>query len=317
MDPVQALQKVSDMCAELQKNALSTVSVCNESPASDEGISLLQAKSSTLLRYNLNLMRMARLRVQGKPISNVAERLVEDWVALEKIRPLERRLRYQIDALLKSASAPPGNDRNRHRPDPSAVVVDSDVEEEADEGAMYRPPRIAEVVFDGDGERRKEREKRQRERAHIRKMRSEGVQEMLAEVKGRPEVLREEDFGSGRKSAAVTRLLKEDEQRTKYEEEHFTRLTVTRKDKKRRRDIERALEAQGMDVANEFGGLVAIADRVAGVKGSTRGQQSKVAGSGVVAAREEEEKIKALDEITDRMSGGTVKARRAGKRRRK
>lgn len=313
---IEALNKVRDLSSELRNFGSEIAALCeNDETAGEEGISLLQAKSATLMRYNRNLIRFAQARVKGQTIEPVAEKLVQDWVALEKMRPLERKLRHQIDKLLKTASrkgAAEIDEADRHRPDPNALVFDSDAEGSAgeeDEG-IYRPPRIAEVVYDG-GDKKAARERKERGRAQARAVRSEGVREMLAEIKGLPEEIRDDEMGGTKKSAAVQRLMREDEKKRKFEEENFTRLNVTRRDKKRRRDIERAMEGPALAGADEFAGLMAVADRVMTRKGTGSGSK---AGQGRNDMDEEQYKLQKLDEITDAMEGG---GRRSSSRKRR
>lgn len=319
MSVIEALNKVQGLSTQLCKFGSEIATFCeNDETFGEEGISLLQAKSATLMRYNRNLVRLAQARVKGKTIESIAEKLVQDWVALEKIRPLERKLRHQIDKLLKTASrkgSTNAGDADRHRPDPSALVFDSDADGSAGEedDGVYRPPRIAEVIYDAGGEKKAARERKERERAQARAMRSEGVREMLAEVKGLPEEIRDDEMGGTQKNAAVQRLLREDEKRRKYEEENFTRLNVTRKDKKRRRDIERAMEGPALDGADEFAGLTAVADRVFTRKGTGSGKKE---GKERNETNEEQYKLHKLDEITEAMEGNGRKSSSRKRRRR-
>jgi len=320
MDVAEALQKVKDISSDLQQFGRKVSSLCDGSEDVNEGISLLQAKSATLMRYNYNLTQLVLAKLQGRGIETIAEKLVEDWVVMEKIRPIEKKLRYQIDALLKNAksqSSERQTDADRHRPDPSAVVIDEDADGSPDgEAGVYRPPRIAEVVYDGDRSKKDKREEREREKYKARTLRSEGVREMLAEVKGRPEEVRDDELGGTRKSAAVQRLMREDAERRKFEEENFTRLNVTRKDKKRRRDIERALEGPTMDGSNEFADLIAVADRVTGSSGK-RGKP--ISRKESTSRSEEQYKLEKLDEITESINrgpNGSGKRSRGKKRRR-
>lgn len=70
------------------------------------GISLLSAKNDTLLSYlqHMVLLMLARLDGQHLPASAVKE-LVKDRVILEKMRPLEAKLRYQVEKLLRKAES--------------------------------------------------------------------------------------------------------------------------------------------------------------------------------------------------------------------
>lgn len=56
--------------------------------------------------YLINVVQLMLLKTKGESIStsSTVDRLIELRVILEKIRPLEMKLRYQIDKLLKAAS---------------------------------------------------------------------------------------------------------------------------------------------------------------------------------------------------------------------
>ncbi|KAJ1934317.1 hypothetical protein GGF37_006409, partial [Kickxella alabastrina] len=73
--------------------------------ATGDGISFLEVKHHTMLSYISNLAYLSLLKLHGKPIENhpVISHLIEDRTVLEKMKPLEQRLKYQIDKLLRGA----------------------------------------------------------------------------------------------------------------------------------------------------------------------------------------------------------------------
>lgn len=276
MDVLKALHEVRDNATELQRLAKDMATSCETAEESQEqGISLLNAKTATLLRYNVNLAKLALARVRGEPISTLAEKLVEDGVVISKLRPIEKKLQHHIDHLLTGAlhSAPDdlADEQALLRPNPSAVMLDGEDDGAAPrkdgENDVYRPPRLAEVVYDATDARKRERREAEKERFQARAMRSEGVREMMAEVKGLPEEVHTGLQTSGSKSArAVAKSIREDKERKRYEEDNFVRLSVTKKDRKRRRDVGRAAETGGFDGSDDFFGLSKMADHVMGRK---------------------------------------------------
>ena len=87
------------------------------------GISLLGLKNSLMLEYMHNFIILTLTRLYGQSISNaneasedsanpskLVETLVKDRIILEKIRPLEAKLKYQVDKLVKKAQQQPGSD---------------------------------------------------------------------------------------------------------------------------------------------------------------------------------------------------------------
>lgn len=320
MEVREALQEVQDKGNELQTAFKALIPAFEEGDGEKRGISLLHAKYATLMRYNLSLVRMIQARVRGTDTTALADKLVEDWVALSKIRPIEKKLKYQIDSMLKTlakgdlSSRP---DDERHRPNLNAFVFSDEEEKENDdeEEDIYRPPRIAEVVYDGNDEKRKLKEEKEREKYQARKVRSEGVRDMINDIKGRPEEIRE-DERDGTKSKALQRLMREDEERRNFEEEHFIRLNLTKEDKKRRREIERAADGPIGDGEADFDGLEAVADRVLSSKGS-KGTRNKSRGSVRRNEMEEQYKVQQLDRITEQMNGGPRKSSGKSKKKRR
>lgn len=322
MDVANAFLKVQKLSAELRKFPPEIASLLDVDGASaDHAISLLQAKSATLLRYNRNLIRLVQLKAEGEPIQPIAEKLVADWVALERIRPLEKKIRHQIDSLLRAVAAQAigkESEADRFKRRQSSALFESggdESDEKSDEGVGHETEEeqvaektpldaTTEVMHDEQDARKDAQEAKERTKKQARVLRDEDVREMLAELKGRPDELRDDDFGGAKKNRVLQRLLQEDEERMKYEEEHMTRLNVSRKDKKRRRNIVRAMEGPGLDGMDEFSGLIAVADRVISHR-KDKGDEGKVMDS---AGDDEEIKIRQLEKITEHMSGGKVKS---------
>lgn len=323
-----ALERVRALAAELQPVAADLAPLCRDAAASHahaDGLSLLHAKSATLLRYNLNLARLALARVRGGDVRALAEKLAADWVALAKLRPLEKKLQHHLDQLLGAGTGGTsggggsgGVDGNRLRPNPAALVLDergdADSGDEGDgngrsrgddgdgeDDGVYRPPRLAEMVYDAGGARRREREERERARFQKRARLSEGVREMVAELRGLPEEVREAG-GDAAMSGAARRLRKEDEHKRRFEEDNFARVALSKADKKRRKEMERAAGRGAAQGADEVSGLVSMAERVVGGKagkGKKGKRERRVGVDGLADVEEEDLKRRKLDEALD------------------
>jgi U3 small nucleolar RNA-associated protein 3 len=74
--------------------------------ATRDGISFLELKHQLLVSYCVNLAFYLLLRAEGKSIAShpVVKRLVHIRVTLEKMRPVDRQLRYQVEKLLKAGA---------------------------------------------------------------------------------------------------------------------------------------------------------------------------------------------------------------------
>ncbi|RUP45201.1 hypothetical protein BC936DRAFT_148490 [Jimgerdemannia flammicorona] len=74
-----------------------------------KGISYLSVKHYTLLQYITNLAFFLHLKLSGKQVGGhpVVESLVELRTLLEKMKPVEQKLKYQIDKLVRAATVGP------------------------------------------------------------------------------------------------------------------------------------------------------------------------------------------------------------------
>ena len=138
-----------------------------------------------MLSYCINIAFYLLLKAEGKPVKDhpVVLRLVEIRTYIEKLRPIDKKLKYQIDKLLKMAKEGvtgeeedadgAGEDPLQFRPNPDALVskVDEDAEEGAD-GGVYRPPKMMPTAMEGPRRRQSSKQKRAEKEARRRAQRS-------------------------------------------------------------------------------------------------------------------------------------------------
>ncbi|XP_078394128.1 neuroguidin [Cetorhinus maximus] len=172
-------------------------------------------------------------------------RLVEIRTVLEKMRPIDQKLRYQIDKLVKTAlTGTLGvDDPLTFRPNPgnmiSKVVEDEgDGDEEEDEQIqtkgsglkskkIYIPPRLVPMHYDAD-QTRTEKERKVLERAKRRALSSSVIRELQEQYADTPE---EQCEGRGYHAMRHSR---EEAHRVRYEESMMVRLNVPKKDRQKR-----------------------------------------------------------------------------------
>lgn len=189
----QVTDLVEGMLQRVKRGELST----------EYGLSFLEVKYHMLLDYLINLTYVVLRKCSGETIEGdpSIERLIEIRTVLEKIRPIDHKLRYQIDKLVKTATTgvSSSTDPILYKPNPEDMLSaagagdehdddeqegDSDSDEDdEDDGAgaakkprkaatagksgVYVPPRIKPVYYDGD-ERDADKEKKALERAKKR-----------------------------------------------------------------------------------------------------------------------------------------------------
>eukprot|EP00884_Botryococcus_braunii_P018128 jgi/Botrbrau1/499/Bobra.110_2s0129.1 len=144
--------------------------------ATADGLSYLEAKNHLLLHYIATLAFLVLLRAEGRPFQEhpAVLRVVELRALLDKIRPLDRRLAYQVDRLvsavrhLRAAGTGPRGEEDgegaagagpqgmaedplQFRPKPEALQVgEGGAADGAAGDGIYRPPRLNPVSMDDD-----------------------------------------------------------------------------------------------------------------------------------------------------------------------
>ncbi|KAM4606073.1 neuroguidin [Polymixia lowei] len=213
-----------------------------------KGLSFLDLRYHLLLFYLQDLTHLISIKTEGGKIkdSGALNRVVTVRTVLEKMRPLDHKLKYQIDKLVRTAvtGSLAENDPLQLRPNPENLISKlSESEESEDEdgnkvasekkaapsgGRKYIPPRIAPMHYDGDmteADRKKEEAERLRRVA----LRSSLMQELRQQYSEAPEEIRERrDFQTERES-------REELHRKNYEESMMVRLNMPKSQKMARK----------------------------------------------------------------------------------
>ncbi|KAL5777416.1 hypothetical protein ACOSP7_010342 [Xanthoceras sorbifolium] len=224
-------------------------------PTSD-GFSYLEAKHLLLLNYCQSivyyLLRKAKgLSIEGHP---VVRSLVEIRLFLEKIRPIDKKLQYQIQKLTsagvterareqlhpsekESKMSQETDDLLRYRPNPDMLVSKTDMSAE-DGAGVYKPPKFAPTSMDEDKMSRKERNTLRKEKETLRQAKqSTYMRELMDNLQGRPEEVREI---VGTESRELNRYKEKMEERARQEEELFTRAPLSKIEKKKMKHLKKS-----------------------------------------------------------------------------
>ncbi|XVF58484.1 hypothetical protein PTKIN_Ptkin07bG0069800 [Pterospermum kingtungense] len=225
----------------------------NNFPIAD-GISYLEAKHLVLLNYCQSLVYYLLRKAKGYSIEGhpLVKTLVEIRLFLEKIRPIDKKLQYQIQKLTRVSSSATHqvgsnqvsddpqktDDPLNYRPNPDTLICKADMMSEDGTG-VYRPPKFAPAVVEEDHKMsREERNVLRREKETLRKAsRSAYIRGMMDDLEGRPEEFREI---IGTESRELSRYMEKMERRAQQEEGLFTRAPVTKKDKKIEKHLEKS-----------------------------------------------------------------------------
>lgn len=256
------------------------------SPPKD-GISLLDVKNELLLSYLQNLVFLVLLKLRNynsedsedeeeaqKLDNDVVKKLVEMRVYLEKgVRPLEARLKYQIDKVLRAAddaarAAMPQPSKKitrdsdasesesdededdeeqaadiddlQYRPNPTALIRPASAEEEEkdsrDRGdGIYKPPRIMATAMPTT-----ERKEKADRKPHKSATLDEFISTELSETPFAEPSIGSTIVEGGRRSRS-DKERQEAQERKEYEEKNYMRLPkLSKKERKKRGPVKDA-----------------------------------------------------------------------------
>jgi U3 small nucleolar ribonucleoprotein protein LCP5 len=272
-----------------------------------EGISLLDVKNELLLSYLQNLVFLILLKLRARssgesdqlhPHDEVVQKLVELRIYLEKgVRPLENRLKYNIDKIIRSAddaarrtaqvTAKPKPNNTTHdtgsgSDESDAESAASDQTADSEDEMAYAPNKAAVVRAEQEQPSARDRESAKdgiyrppkitpmampttegrAERRDRRPNKSATLDEFIAtELSSAP--IAEPSIGStithGGRHTKSEKERREENERREYEESNFTRLAPKSKKEKRKEDKGRS---QGGFGGEEWRGLGAGIDRI-------------------------------------------------------
>ncbi|KAI8327481.1 Sas10/Utp3/C1D family-domain-containing protein [Choanephora cucurbitarum] len=247
-----------------------------------KGVSFLEVKYQVMLQYILELAYFVHLKISGQQIENspVVDSLVELRVILDRMKPIEAKLKYQIDKLVRAAVI----DKNTQKPaaeaentevtaDPLAFkpnpmnLLNKDNDEDEDEAldedtttdGVYRPPKLAPVAYDENAGKKSGKKERDEARLKEKASRSRIMKDLMSEMSENPEEVGvyggvNEGTGYGDR---VDNLIAEKNQ---YEEDNYVRLAVTRKEKQRMNKNRKMRFESEFDNLNDFSNLAGLED---------------------------------------------------------
>lgn len=210
----ETLSTLSTQCTGLEEAIDKIVEYARDKDTS-QGVSLLQLKNQTLVQYLLSLSVLLLNKVEGK--EDIDEAVWHSIVArttIERIRPLEQKIQYQIDKMLKCSN----NTELSYKPDIEELESSGGEEEEEEK---YRAPRVAAQHYHEPVS--KQMQKKSEDTVKL----GRGVlQELQSEMSSSPALV---------SHANPLKQDKRSRDRQEYEEEHFVRMTNSKQDKKKQR----------------------------------------------------------------------------------
>jgi hypothetical protein len=320
-------QQQRQLLQKLEASALPAIESYANTVRREDGLDFLDTKNTVLLSYMIELTyslirrkrkRLSKTQNEEEEDAHV-HRLIEMKAVLDKMRSLDKKLRYQIDKLLSFTGTSSEyatvslDDPLHYRPrgeedddddntDASSSEGENDSHDENDEeeqeaeddlvlarktlaaardrkkttsvddpessSLLYRAPRLNAVLPYGGGIEKQQHAQQMamyKERKLAQRMRASEVAQTLRETYA--ETPEAEHSGGSRNpltlattttttatSGMARRLMTIQNERTKYEEDNFVRLTVPRKERLERKKL-RIQEASNLSAIADLGNL--------------------------------------------------------------
>eukprot|EP00933_Yihiella_yeosuensis_P034750 TRINITY_DN2822_c1_g1_i1.p1 TRINITY_DN2822_c1_g1~~TRINITY_DN2822_c1_g1_i1.p1 ORF type:complete len:434 (+),score=122.61 TRINITY_DN2822_c1_g1_i1:49-1350(+) len=279
----------------------------------------MEMKVQLLLNYIACLCYYLVLKTGGLPVREhpVVPKMIWMRSLLEKLKPVDQRLQYQMSKMLQWAEVRKTEalrsedldgaeqvDVRALKPGQLASSIqDEDDDEEEDDnalaepndhlGAVYRPPKIAQVEYTGDHVAMQERAERELERKKARLERSEFVRGLREEFTDAPREVQAEIRSD--RADKMMRLMREQQE---YEEDNMTRLRMKKTEARAMRNALRDSKRQSggvesiYDASSDFDQLARSLAAGGGSKGKGKGKGKRRSSGGNVAQEYQEAKRK-------------------------
>ena len=253
MDEVEEFRSLASEVAHKSNEASLILSELNEKISCDtegegdklvtkNGLGFLELKNLVMLEYVSDLTLLLLMKSRGKKIegAKAIERIVENRTVLEKMRPIEKKLKYQIDKYIKVAESGGKirpEDPIHFKPNPAALAADDESADESDQdldaiqndktsNQLYRAPKNIPALCEDDANSKREAEMEERASSKKRTLSKSLLDDLRRQHLDTPE---EEYHQSDTLKAKHVAMLKE---RTRYEEDNFMRLPQMSKKEK-------------------------------------------------------------------------------------
>jgi len=231
------------------------------------GEPLFDVKMQALTKYQIELMNVVLAKAEGRSLTEIEDNIYESCVqrtVLERIRPLELKVQDNVDKMIKiyedggqssgNLALRPNLDDFGSSEESEEGGDDSGDDEGAEGGAeakpvgVYKPRKEISMPYPGDDEpTTSTKEQELLEKKRKRDLKSSHVRDLL-EVYGDSPLETHENIQT--QKAQQSRVLRQAEERRKFEEENFKRVSLS---KKQRKQEERALTRDDYEAITTFG----------------------------------------------------------------
>ncbi|OHT11743.1 hypothetical protein TRFO_18722 [Tritrichomonas foetus] len=235
--------------------------------SSVDGVSLLQVKNHCFAEYLENIAQLAVSRTCGEPVGGPIDSLVSNRCVLEKIRPLEHQMKYQLQ---KYSEMEKSSTTANLRANPASMLKSGrSANFENDENmvsANYMPPQVMSSLYP------QAHEDQVKEAKYARSVKAHSKQSVLMDEVAAQ--IRDEPLEAGMRASQnrkVNEFLKRMKEIEEIEEETMQRIPRSKKDRQMLKQLE---QAQGsLNTILDFGKAPRDKKKKGDKKGDKKGRK--------------------------------------------
>lgn len=248
VDYLAHLRKLKRSLDEAQERCQMVLSKIEGTENSVDGVSLLQVRNHCFAEYLEGLAQLAVARTSGFPVNPAIDTLVSNRCVLEKIKPLENQMKYQLQ---KYAEIEKNTSLNM-RANPSSMMrainkkneITNFIPEDENKNmveAQYRPPEVMAALYPKEQEDLKKESKYART-IKARTKQSVLMDEVATEIQDTPFEI-DNSFGvnsHSQQNKKVQDFMKRMKEIEEIEEETMQRIPRSKKDRQMLKQLEQA-----------------------------------------------------------------------------
>lgn len=259
VDYLAHLRKLKRSLDEAQETCQMVLKKIEGTENSVDGVSLLQVKNHCFVEYLESIAQLAIARTSGLPADDAIGSLVSNRCVLEKIKPLENQMRYQLQKYAEIEK----NTSYNMRANPSSMMnaiqkakeTENFIPNEESKNmveAQYRAPEVMSALYP------KEQEDLQKQSRYAQTIKARSKQSVLmdeaaAQIQDTPLEL-DNSYGANihsQQNKKVADFMKRMKEMEEIEEETMQRLPRSKKDRQMLKQIEQA--QNGLKQILDFG----------------------------------------------------------------
>lgn len=290
---ITSLKEIKDRLDAVRSNVLAlTQKIKQNQLPTAEGMSYLETKHLLLLNYCQSIVYYVLRKAKGMSIEDhpVVRSLIENRLFLEKIRPIDKKLDYQVQKLIRAAAGLTEQTIHAHEEQKGAesgeedplryrsnhdMLVNKTSQVQQSGSGVYRPPKFAPTSMDNDKLSKEEKQAIRRDKELLRRTKeSSYMKEFMDNFEDRPEEVR---LIVGSESKELSRYIAKREEQSRQEEELFTRAPITKREKKAEKYMKKSngLLSLTDEIFNDFGTFPSEEKEEGGSPYKNRGRAKK------------------------------------------